>query len=63
MFDEEVSLIWGSKWTLVKVLYLLSRYMPFVDATVVSYRKPRLDDQYHLVDFNLCRPIYSTFDN
>lgn len=40
MFDQEVSLIWGSQWTLVKVLYLLSRYMPFVDVTVVSYRKP-----------------------
>ncbi|KAF8346443.1 hypothetical protein F5887DRAFT_961995 [Amanita rubescens] len=39
MFDQEVSLIWGSKWTLVKVLYLLSRYMPFVDVTVVSYHQ------------------------
>ncbi|KXN91750.1 hypothetical protein AN958_04752 [Leucoagaricus sp. SymC.cos] len=27
----EVSLIWESRWNVLKVLYLLARYLPFVD--------------------------------
>ncbi|KAM6499408.1 hypothetical protein JOM56_004916 [Amanita muscaria] len=42
VFSEEVSLIWPSPWTLVKVLYILSRYVPFID-TVIS-----IHDQFTL---------------
>ncbi|KAF8639307.1 hypothetical protein AX17_001588, partial [Amanita inopinata Kibby_2008] len=38
-FGQEVSLIWWSKWSIVKVLFLLSRYMPFVDIIVVTYHQ------------------------
>ncbi|KAJ7726574.1 hypothetical protein DFH07DRAFT_852729, partial [Mycena maculata] len=33
----EVSLIWPSKWSLTKILYFLSRYMPFIDVPVNIY--------------------------
>ncbi|TFK63371.1 hypothetical protein BDN72DRAFT_847692 [Pluteus cervinus] len=33
--DLEVNLLWPSKWTLMKVLYLLQRYLPFIDTVIV----------------------------
>ncbi|KAF8131253.1 hypothetical protein K438DRAFT_2032055 [Mycena galopus ATCC 62051] len=36
-FNLEVSLIWGSKWSLPKVLFLLSRYSPVIDVPLVLY--------------------------
>ncbi|KLO20545.1 hypothetical protein SCHPADRAFT_934382 [Schizopora paradoxa] len=35
--DEEVELIWKSKLTFGKVLYLLNRYMPFVSSSLCFY--------------------------
>ncbi|KAF9035060.1 hypothetical protein BDZ89DRAFT_1130522 [Hymenopellis radicata] len=29
--EQEVELIWGSRWTLTKLLYLFTRYSPFID--------------------------------
>ncbi|KAM6499403.1 hypothetical protein JOM56_004911 [Amanita muscaria] len=37
MFGEEVSLIWLSPWTPIKAIYLLSRYLPFIDLVVSTY--------------------------
>ncbi|KAI0045640.1 hypothetical protein FA95DRAFT_1607554 [Auriscalpium vulgare] len=34
LFADEVDLVWRSRWTLPKVLYLLSRYTPFIDMAV-----------------------------
>jgi len=34
MFEMEVSYIWQAPWNMMKVLYILSRYMPFIDITV-----------------------------
>ncbi|PFH48718.1 hypothetical protein AMATHDRAFT_64730 [Amanita thiersii Skay4041] len=36
-FDWEVSLIWDSPWSAVKVLFLLTRYIPFMDVTTTLY--------------------------
>ncbi|KZP25113.1 hypothetical protein FIBSPDRAFT_820999 [Athelia psychrophila] len=33
-FNSEVTLIWGEPWKLLKVLFLLSRYLPFADTTL-----------------------------
>ena len=30
-FRMEVDLVWKSKWTLMKALYLFQRYLPFFD--------------------------------
>jgi hypothetical protein len=45
----QVELIWRSKWSIPKVLYLLSRYLPLVDTTATflcallrSYDEARL---------------------
>ncbi|KAJ7079500.1 hypothetical protein C8R43DRAFT_349651 [Mycena crocata] len=35
--DLEVSLIWPSRWSLTKILYLLSRYPAFFDVPLVLY--------------------------
>ncbi|TFK71030.1 hypothetical protein BDN72DRAFT_838270 [Pluteus cervinus] len=34
--DLEVNLLWPSKWTLVKVVYLLQRYLPLVDTVILA---------------------------
>lgn len=33
----EVDLVWSSKWGFMKVLYLLQRYLPFVDAAILCF--------------------------
>ncbi|KAI0319444.1 hypothetical protein OF83DRAFT_790757 [Amylostereum chailletii] len=38
LFTDEVNLIWKSRWTIPKVLYFLSRYVPFVDLSVNLYQ-------------------------
>jgi len=40
--EPEVSLVWPSKWGIIKVLYFLTRYLPFVDISLVPvYRTNR----------------------
>ncbi|KZP22706.1 hypothetical protein FIBSPDRAFT_890069 [Athelia psychrophila] len=34
-FNSEVNLIWGEPWKTLKVLFLLSRYLPFADTAVL----------------------------
>ncbi|KAF9443565.1 hypothetical protein P691DRAFT_679289, partial [Macrolepiota fuliginosa MF-IS2] len=34
-FEMEVSYIWKAPWNMLKVLYIMSRYMPFIDVTAV----------------------------
>ncbi|KAJ7809689.1 hypothetical protein B0H14DRAFT_1496224 [Mycena olivaceomarginata] len=38
-FSLEVSLIWKSKWSLPKVLFILSRYSTIFDVPLVLYCK------------------------
>ncbi|XP_006460421.1 hypothetical protein AGABI2DRAFT_177985 [Agaricus bisporus var. bisporus H97] len=37
--DMEVSLMWRGRWNVTKVLYFLTRYLPFIDTSVVMYRQ------------------------
>ncbi|KXN80908.1 hypothetical protein AN958_06855 [Leucoagaricus sp. SymC.cos] len=39
MLDLEVSQIWKSRWNVTKVLYLLARYLPFMDIPVLLYHQ------------------------
>ncbi|KAJ7164001.1 hypothetical protein C8R43DRAFT_946805 [Mycena crocata] len=55
----EVALIWPSKWSIMKVLFLLSRYSAAVDVPLMVYsRDIPLDRCYRvhgvLICFNLC---------
>ena len=45
-FALEISLIWNAPWTIPKVLFLLSRYWPFVTLTILLYGK----SSYSLID-------------
>ncbi|KAH6899447.1 hypothetical protein BKA70DRAFT_1313493 [Coprinopsis sp. MPI-PUGE-AT-0042] len=53
---DEVELIWRSKWTAVKVLFLLTRYLPFLELfPLASFMLTRGDDvqacslKYHIL--------------
>jgi hypothetical protein len=35
----QVEFVWKTRWSLVKILYLLSRYVPAIDITMVMLRK------------------------
>lgn len=35
--DSELLLIWASRWNLVKALFLLVRYMPFIDMALLTF--------------------------
>ncbi|KAF9448156.1 hypothetical protein P691DRAFT_67697 [Macrolepiota fuliginosa MF-IS2] len=37
-FDLEFSLVWKAKWNPTKIMYLLARYLPFIDTSLVIYR-------------------------
>jgi hypothetical protein len=32
----EIDLIWSSRWNVIKVAFLLQRYLPFLDAILLS---------------------------
>jgi len=41
-FNMEVDLVWKSRWTLMKALYLFQRYLPFIEAAITLYRRSEL---------------------
>ncbi|KAJ8096252.1 hypothetical protein PM082_011395 [Marasmius tenuissimus] len=43
-FDNELHFIWASPWTSVKVLYLVQRYLPFVDVVILLVYYQSLTD-------------------
>ncbi|THH07271.1 hypothetical protein EW145_g3493 [Phellinidium pouzarii] len=54
-FQDEIELIWRAEWTLGKVVFLLTRYLAFVDPAVfVVYMF------YPELDSNLCGSLYTT---
>ncbi|KAF8890395.1 hypothetical protein BD779DRAFT_1671349 [Infundibulicybe gibba] len=36
-FDQELEVIWKSRWTITKVFFVFTRYIPFVDMGLVMY--------------------------
>ena len=38
-FTREVSLVWDARWNYMKVLFLFTRYQPFVDVILYITRK------------------------
>lgn len=36
---SEISLIWKSSWTIPKVLFILTRYLPFVSLMIILLRR------------------------
>ncbi|KAA1472912.1 hypothetical protein DENSPDRAFT_881622 [Dentipellis sp. KUC8613] len=54
-FPDELELIWGSPWTIMKVIFLLNRYVPFVDTGIGIYHQLGIN-----VSDATCSAIYST---
>lgn len=38
-FGLEYTLVWKAKWNITKILYLLARYLPFIDTSLVMYHQ------------------------
>jgi len=53
MFDLEVSYIWQDRWGVVKVLYILSRYMPFIDIPITIFSL-----SVENISTEMCRSLY-----
>jgi hypothetical protein len=50
--DSEVSFIWPGDWTLVKYIFFVNRYLPFIDASLVLYHqlhRPLTEDDCHIL--------------
>jgi len=45
--DSELLLIWSSRWNLVKALFLLVRYMPFIDMVLLIFSQ-RFNTQWNI---------------
>ncbi|KAK7682860.1 hypothetical protein QCA50_014246 [Cerrena zonata] len=52
-FNVEKSLIWPSRWNIMKVLFLLTRYLPFVDVTLVLFYQLKTN-----ISVETCRATY-----
>ncbi|TCD64263.1 hypothetical protein EIP91_004302 [Steccherinum ochraceum] len=52
-FDSEVNLIWSSNWSTVKVLFVLTRYLPFSDMFLVLYYQTKTG-----IDSETCKRMY-----
>lgn len=68
----EIELIWYSPWTIMKVLYILQRYMPFIDGVILTlhceylplFSRPRCHSLYETAEHvknpsaRYCRVLY-----
>ncbi|TCD65519.1 hypothetical protein EIP91_002527 [Steccherinum ochraceum] len=52
-FDSEVELMWPSPWNTVKVLYVLTRYLPLVDVSLLLYLHTKLH-----IDTETCKRLF-----
>ncbi|TFK50619.1 hypothetical protein OE88DRAFT_1661133 [Heliocybe sulcata] len=55
VIGEEVEYIWKAPWTYMKVLYLLSRYTPFLDTpfNLLNYLLPHISPETCLVNYKI----------
>lgn len=37
-FEDERTFIWPSKWSIPKTLFLMTRYLPFIDLSITASR-------------------------
>ncbi|KAJ7301165.1 hypothetical protein DFH08DRAFT_1090329 [Mycena albidolilacea] len=49
----EVSLVWGTKWSLTKIFYVLARYPPFIDVPLILWFELTPN-----IDTKICLPLY-----
>ncbi|KAJ7802437.1 hypothetical protein B0H14DRAFT_2892396, partial [Mycena olivaceomarginata] len=51
----EVSLVWGTKWSLTKIFYVLARYPPFIDVPLILWFELAPN-----IDTKVCLPLYAS---
>ncbi|OAX36024.1 hypothetical protein K503DRAFT_772919 [Rhizopogon vinicolor AM-OR11-026] len=54
--DKEVRLMWGSKWGVARVLFCISRYLPFIASAIYHYYA--FAHLPNLSDYDKCFPLY-----
>ncbi|KAM6503203.1 hypothetical protein JOM56_000146 [Amanita muscaria] len=54
MFEEEFSFVRASKWSVIKIVYVLARYLPFIDVATAIY----IDSAPNLTE-DQCKIVYS----
>lgn len=54
MFEEEFSFVRASKWSAIKIVYVLARYLPFIDVATAIY----IDSAPNLTE-DQCKIVYS----
>lgn len=54
--DAEVRLMWGSKWGMARVLFCISRYLPFVASAIYHYYLFAVEST--LTDYEQCFLLY-----
>ncbi|KAF8996796.1 hypothetical protein BDQ17DRAFT_1249420, partial [Cyathus striatus] len=47
--DLEVKFVWNAPWTFIKIIYIMTRYLPFVEISLMSLRS-----LYHPMFFRGC---------
>ncbi|GJE95937.1 hypothetical protein PsYK624_121290 [Phanerochaete sordida] len=50
-FNGELTLIWPSSWSAIKILFLLTRYAPIIDITIVIWQLVKPDMSAHDCSF------------
>ncbi|KAF9050638.1 hypothetical protein BDZ89DRAFT_1057090, partial [Hymenopellis radicata] len=51
--EQEVDLIWGSEWTITKLLYLITRYSPFVNVVLFLWFTPNMSAENCLLIYRM----------
>lgn len=52
--DREVRLVWGAKWNITKILFVLTRYPVFADSAMVLYHNVG-----HNLSTRMCKSMYN----
>jgi len=55
LLNHEVEHVWKTKWSVGKVLYILSRYGPFFDTPIMIVL---ITAPYGAIDYDICRTLY-----
>ncbi|KAJ7186058.1 hypothetical protein C8R46DRAFT_1289542 [Mycena filopes] len=53
--ELEISLVWGTRWSLSKIFYLCARYPPFIDVPIVLWYELQPN-----IDIKNCFPLYAS---
>ncbi|KIJ62613.1 hypothetical protein HYDPIDRAFT_135729 [Hydnomerulius pinastri MD-312] len=53
MFDDEVRWVWGRRWDATRVVFTLSRYLPFIGVGMTCYAAVKISRTGNCIPFNI----------